>query len=291
MIAEDELKLARERFNVIFQNTTVSVWDYIFETRQIIQPVRSQELHGFEEIVEDVPDSLIESGYVHPESAEAFRQMYDRMFAGEPHVEGIFRVQTADRNGYWYEHIRYNVLTDENGMSYAAVGMSTDVTKEVELQKKADSDPITGLLNHRAFSEQAEMILNQKGDYAPFMVLIDLDRFKSINDNFGHAVGDQMLCYTGSCIADIIKANGQKAIIARAGGDEFAILFYDCEKKQVEKFAEELLERLARPSLEEIRLSASIGIASFPKDGETFEKLGEAADRILYYVKRHGKRN
>ncbi|MFR5880088.1 MAG: hypothetical protein ACLUEQ_04360 [Cloacibacillus evryensis] len=112
------------------ENTTLSVWDYDLKTKEIIQTGQSIALHGFAAVVPGVPESLIESGFVHPDSAAAFLALYDRLFRGEKNPEGVFLVRNAARDGWWYEHIQYRTLFDQKGRPYRAIGMSMDVTEK-----------------------------------------------------------------------------------------------------------------------------------------------------------------
>ncbi|MEA4824560.1 MAG: diguanylate cyclase [Clostridiaceae bacterium] len=150
------LALSEERFHIALENTTVSVWDYDFNSHCILQNDHSIRQHGFNHIIPDVPESLIRDRYVHPDNATAFRKMYDTLLHGAKTVEGVFRVRTADRKGWWYEHIRYTALFDENGKPYRAIGMSEDVTekqmaklaykREQELQSVLAPDVVASLL-------------------------------------------------------------------------------------------------------------------------------------------------
>lgn len=162
-----ELKKAENIIDVALENTGVSIWEYDFKRRCIIQYQNSTEMHGFEKVIANVPQSLVESGFVHPDSAGEFLEMYDKLFAGEPFVEGVFKVQTSDRKGHWYEHIRYTNAFDENGEPYRAVGMSTDETQkqeaiakyERELEKERGFMAEEGLIAHATFDLSAGMTL------------------------------------------------------------------------------------------------------------------------------------
>ncbi|MDD4074806.1 MAG: response regulator [Eubacteriales bacterium] len=125
-------RMAEHLADIALESSGVSIWEYDYERRSIIQYQNSAEMHGFENVIPNVPESLVESGFVHPDSAQAFLAMYEELFAGAHFAEGVFRVQTADRKGWWYEHIRYTNEFDANGKPIRAAGMSTDETEKQE---------------------------------------------------------------------------------------------------------------------------------------------------------------
>ncbi|MDD3921218.1 MAG: ATP-binding protein, partial [Eubacteriales bacterium] len=205
-----ELKKAEQIIDVAMKNTSVSIWEYDFKRRCIIQYQNSTQMHGFQQVVPNVPESLIESGFVHPDSAAAFLEMYNKLFAGEPFAEGVFKVLTSDRKSYWYEHIRYTNAYDENGKPFRAVGMSTDETQrqeavvkyERELQKERDFMAEDNLIAHATFDLTTGEMLDyryQDGSVVPedqrtvfsygqanASLLIDDDeraRFLALNDS------------------------------------------------------------------------------------------------------------
>ena len=105
------------------------LWEFDYPTGSIIQSERSQEIHGYAKVIPDVPASLIADGYVHPECLEDFRRMYDQLLAGAAKADGVFRVRSEGCTEYWFEHISYTNLFDEQGRPYRAIGMSEDVTR------------------------------------------------------------------------------------------------------------------------------------------------------------------
>lgn len=132
---EQKLRYSNERFDLVFENTSVSVWDYDFATKSIIQTKHSCDMHGFETIVPNVPEFLIQSGYVHPDSAERFAAMYQELADGAKTAGGVFRVKTPDRTGYWYESIRLTNVFDDAGLPYRAIGLSENVTTQYETEQ------------------------------------------------------------------------------------------------------------------------------------------------------------
>lgn len=132
--------LSEERYRLAIDNTSITIWEFDFATHSIIHSDNSVFQRGFGPIVSDVPESIINSGFVHKDYAESLREFYAKLYSGEPNVEGIFLVQTKDHEGWWYEQVRYRSLFDKNGKPYRAIGMGSDVTREVELRRAYEKE-------------------------------------------------------------------------------------------------------------------------------------------------------
>jgi len=152
-------------------------------------------------------------------------------------------------------------------------------------------DPLTGLGNHRAFQEELDAQVEYATRYrVPVaLVLIDLDEFKQINDNLGHAVGDQALILAAKRLASAVR---DADTVSRHGGDEFLVLLTEVsQRSDAVLIAGKLLAALASPihlGDQELRLNASIGISIYPDDGEEVKTLIHLADAAMYRVKRRG---
>jgi len=156
----------------------------------------------------------------------------------------------------------------------------------------ATHDALTGLPNRAMFGELLEHALHASRRYhCRFALLfIDLDGFKTINDTMGHAAGDQLLQQVAVRFKRSLRATD---LVARLGGDEFVVLMNDADShEQVTRVARKLLDAAARPvSLlgQQYAVSASIGIAMHPGDGDDAQSLMKNADAAMYLAKRAGK--
>jgi diguanylate cyclase (GGDEF)-like protein len=161
-----------------------------------------------------------------------------------------------------------------------------------ETQLKADTDELTGLKNRRSFfemgSREIERAIRFKHPLAALM--IDLDNFKDVNDNFGHPVGDRLL----KELADVFKGKLRNVdLIARYGGDEFIVLLPENDIKAATDVAERICHSIAKIRIEttqgKAKVTASIGVAILDKGMTTLSALVEHADRALYNAKKFGK--
>lgn len=162
-------------------------------------------------------------------------------------------------------------------------------TQEVtDMKSKSQRDALTGLWN-RSYTEDAVNKLFAEGSHGALM-MIDMDNFKAINDNYGHIAGDRTL----TMFADTLREYcGDEDVLCRIGGDEFVAFVRSAKSKsELSNLAADILSDLCR-KLDECKFdtnsSVSIGIAQFPDDGTDFKDLYNAADKALYYVKQNGK--
>ena len=155
-----------------------------------------------------------------------------------------------------------------------------------QVRTLAVSDPLTGLANYRRLISVIEAELDRsRRTQRPFsVVLFDMDGLKAINDQYGHLTGSRALVRLGK-----VLRNHSRAIdtAARYGGDEFAIILPEAGKDIASRIVSRIRERMASDT-EKPSLSASAGVAAFPEDGDTPEKLLAAADRALYRMKHRG---
>ncbi|HEX2187387.1 MAG TPA: diguanylate cyclase [Longimicrobiaceae bacterium] len=159
------------------------------------------------------------------------------------------------------------------------------------LRAQATIDPLTGCHNRRGFDELFAVELSRAQRYhrPVCLVLMDIDHFKRINDDFGHEAGDQALQRIGRTVRHAFRTTDSAC---RYGGEEFALVFPETPKAETLRLAERLrdtIESLAATEEVPRRMTASFGVAAYPDDGETAADVLRAADRALYRAKTLGR--
>ena len=164
--------------------------------------------------------------------------------------------------------------------------------KSMDHEKKlARTDPLTNTLNSRAFNEALGLEIKRSLRYGHSLTLVylDIDNFKSVNDRFGHKIGDNVLATIGNVIHDSIRQND---VLGRLGGDEFAILLVETDPLEARTVVAKLQEIL-RPTIKKNGwpISLSLGVLSCTNTFCSAEKMISAADELMYSVKKSTKNN
>ena len=178
----------------------------------------------------------------------------------------------------------------------AVAGWVSRLQSELKTYKRATSqaqfDVLTGLLNRQSFMERFDTVLAeaQRDDVMVAVLFVDLDKFKAVNDTYGHDVGDELLRRVSSTLEKTVRQND---IVARLGGDEFMVVLTDLKEPKVAAFvASKIVKSLNSPFKiwgKNVAIGASVGIAIYPDDGDTTSVLIKAADSAMYTVKAAGK--
>ena len=162
-----------------------------------------------------------------------------------------------------------------------------------ELRLLAQTDSLTNLLNRRRFFELGNIELERakryKGTFS--IMMLDVDNFKQVNDTYGHQVGDEVL----KNLAQYIQKRSRAGDLAgRYGGEEFMLLLLESDIKNTQKAAEKLLKEIQNISIpiddvEKINFTVSIGVATYPENGNSLNEIISIADECLYLAKSEGK--
>ncbi len=177
---------------------------------------------------------------------------------------------------------------DLRGRDEIAV-LARDFDRMADALLEALKDPLTGLLNHRAFQERLaeELRRAERAGHPVSVVALDLDDFKAINGALGHAVGDEALCTMAAAIRDELRAGD---VCGRVGGDEFMLALVDTDVGTAELIVDRVRARVAQERLGTGQpLTVSAGIVSYPRHGTEQDELLHLANGAMYWAKSNGK--
>lgn len=291
MDTEHEQADRLKSFERVFQSMdeAVAVTDAQFRLEQM-NPAFAQ-LTGYDENQLRGHDArMLDSRREDPLKLEATRAALDQH--GQWHGELWQRRQDGTE---FLADLRMVEVRAESGQRLHIVAVMSDITdrkrNEAELMYLATRDSLTGLWNRGSLvnkiRETLKLARSQNSGFS--VILVDLDRFREINDTLGHAAGDQLLARAGERLQRVLPA---QAALARIGGDEFAFLQPDAHGEDAMKLALRVVDAFQSPLLvssNEILVSPSIGIAQFPGDGESAEDLLRNADTATNAAKQRGR--
>ncbi len=217
--------------------------------------------------------------------------------AGRPaRILGMVSEQVAERKDGTQFAIELAVNSVTIGDAQTFTGVIRDITArkaaEEEILRMAMTDALTGLANRNQFQTRLEdsLKLAERQDTIMGLMMLDLDKFKPVNDTYGHPAGDKLLQHVSEVLLDICRDTD---VVARLGGDEFAIILVDMEDHDSAKLpSTRIIEALTKPidiDGNEISIGTSIGISFYPENGADAEALIKAADDALYAAKDGGR--
>jgi diguanylate cyclase (GGDEF)-like protein/PAS domain S-box-containing protein len=252
---------------------------------------RFEKITGYSrrEIIGRSPD-VLKSG---THEAEFYDRLWKTIRRGEA-FQAMFT--NRKKNGELF-HVQMTIspLKDKDAITgYVATGK--DITSQIHTQERllklAFHHPLTGLPNRALFRDHLHEAAARarRGGHSVAVLFIDLDRFKKVNDSLGHQAGDSLLKQVSERLRETVR---ETDMVAHLGGDEFTILVDEIHQPaQVQAVSAKLLQLFEKPfhvADRELYVGASIGIALFPNDSDSVEKLMEQADTAMYQAKRAGR--
>ncbi|MGD8785017.1 MAG: diguanylate cyclase [Thioalkalispiraceae bacterium] len=230
-----------------------------------------------------------------PETDSNTREKIRQAMASGDRIRTQILNYSKDGQTVWMDINIVPIFNEQGQLNYFAA-IERDLTEHKMLQSRleilASTDALTGLPNRQAIMGKAkkEFSRAKRYDRPLSIVMIDVDHFKSINDQYGHAAGDQVLSNVGHILGDSLRDSD---VLARIGGEEFVLLLPDTPEDNAESVAERMREQLARSTIkfEKINLSitASFGVASISPEDDSLEKMLSRADHAMYEAKNTGR--
>ncbi len=289
--AEQAREESEQRFRDIFENARDAMFSYTFDGMFLSINSRFAEMLGYtaEELL-----TLDVGKVVAPDHHEMAADGLRRVFLGEQSSYEVDLI-TRDRERVPVE-ITCRFVLDEAGNPAMVQGIGRDISErrqaEETIRRLAYHDSLTGLPNRALFEDRLRMALAQAKRQGESLgvIFLDIDGFKLVNDTLGHTAGDKLLQMVARDLSNLVR---DCDTVARVGGDEFTILLPGVEQiDDVTEVAQRILECLRQPRTiagEDFRSTASIGITTFPADGDDGETLLRNADTAMYRAKDNGR--
>ncbi len=302
--AEAALRQSEARYRLLAENVSDVIWTTDLELNYTYISPSVTHLTGYsvaEAMHLRLKELLTPDSYRLAKETIA-RELRNRSLtdlARQPHWSRTLELEHRCKDGStrWME-VKVSLLSDAQGQPVGFLGLSSDISERRQarqiLEYMATHDELTGLPNRYLLNDRLKHALQRaaREQHALAVFLIDLDHFKELNDTFGHVKGDQVLQQVAR---RLIGALRQSDTVARMGGDEFCVILENiAQAADAANVAGKLLEVIAQPYEVDAgitwRLSASIGISLYPRDGDNSEDLMICADVAMYRAKKRRNR-
>lgn len=290
----DRLAIEQERYRMATElsNDVILSYSVMDDTLNISENFR--EFYGGATVVNNFSrDKVWEKGFVHQEDIEKVAELVRIIATKGNGIDQQVRIRDISGNYVWCRLICKPII-DKTGEHKEYIGKLINIDMHKKqlgmLEKKAMRDPLTGAFNKEYTKALVNRFISENPGSKGMLLMVDIDRFKNINDTYGHLMGDNIII---EVVRQVTKAFRADDIIGRIGGDEFAVFVCNVNNPEDQiKQARKLHEVLRQPVQidgQVINKSASIGVALYPDHAADYEKLIECADKALYRVKGSGR--
>lgn len=291
---EEKLQETLQRQEIILSQTENVIFECDMTGKEVFFSNKWQEMFGYDPITRNLQQRIAVDSHFHPDDVPAAMSMFQALQNGSPYEEADFRIAKSDGHYLWCQ-IRITLQYDRFGNPIKMVGAIVNINEkkqnEQELKNRAEQDALTHLLNKEASKYYIETFLDSSAcRKSSALIVIDLDNFKQVNDQYGHMFGDILITQSAEEIHKLFRFED---IVGRIGGDEFIVFMKNIPTLELLKnrlktllnvFATTLHERVP-----EANLGCSIGVALYPQHGTKYLDLFRQADQALYQAKAKGK--
>lgn len=294
LIREQTTKSLTEELEIVSKNATDGIWIWDLKSNLIEWNLRAINMLGFTsqtdiKAIKNIP--FYER--IHPDEVDEIRKKIQSHLEHGAPLRGEFRMKTKNNEYIWIFTSGEAVL-DNNGIPIRIIGSVSDISERHRHQEKikymAFYDSLTGLPNRAMIREKLLSLIKEKKSGKLAVMLLDLDRFKYINDSYGHDAGDRLLKHTSETISSVLR---QQDFFARFGGDEFVLICPIENVSESGNIGDRILKKLRKPYRDETGfeffITGSIGVTIYPKHSTNPDELIKNADIAMYKAKQSGK--
>ncbi len=286
----DRIWQEQEKLNAIAEMSADLIFEYDIYNDWMHYSNSRLDIIGQEMITENYSKNIVTSGLIYEEDLPKILEFCQALKEGKAEVKLELRKKYADGIFHW-SSIHAKTLYNQDGKPVRVVGTTSNIDerklKEEKLKKRSERDSLTTLYNHMTIKTLVDERLRGEQKEA-WLLIMDVDNFKQVNDSLGHLYGDAVLC----SFADELIHVFDSPWTGRIGGDEFCVLAVGETKESICKKMELLNRRICKMCAKEgseISISSSIGAAKYQPNQYEYDLLFKQADSALYYVKNHGK--
>ncbi len=290
----NELKVSEERYKIVLEQTKDIVIDWDIIKDVAYHSPQWTEIFGHTALKEKFLGSYPNGIHVVEEDKPIFYSLFSQIAAGAASGKAEYRIYNIHGEKVWCK-VLLKTIFNENGEAVRAIGIVTDITTQkaeiAQLKTRAELDPLTKLYNKGTTEQMIQDYLNKTDESIKHaLMVIDVDDFKSVNDELGHLKGDSVLA---EITAKIHKYFRSYDIVGRIGGDEFIVFIKNLDTiETLKNKAIQLTNKFNNYYCDDKKtkcVTISIGIAVYPNHGTTYEELFANADAALYEAKKAGK--
>ena len=293
-LLNEQIAVQEERYRLVTELSNDVIFDYVIADDVFSMSENYNSFYsGPVKIQEFIKGEHWNDPFVAPDDSEKFAELFRILISKGENVDEQLRINNVNGVYVWCRIIAMPVR-DHEGNIKEVIGkiINIDLHKKelARLETKAMRDPLTGALNKEYTKVFIERYMDENPDKNGMLFVVDIDKFKEVNDTYGHIVGDNIIIEVVKAITRSFRSSD---IVGRIGGDEFVVFACNVQKKEDQIKQAQKLHGVLRQPVEVngkvIHKSASIGVAMFPDHGSTYERLVECADKALYAVKGSGR--
>lgn len=291
--ANTKLLLNQEKYNILLSHSGGDMWEYDIKTDTLIKSNKNGGFYYGSDYIESYTAYSIENNIIHPDDLNKYNEFCHHLKTGKEEIRSMLRAKDNSGEYVWFEIL--GITMYENNIPTKIIGTTTNIDSQQkeyqELKQHAEEDPLTKLYNRVAAESKINSIIaNSEFDHMHAFCMIDIDNFKSLNDNLGHTFGDAVLIEFSSRLNILLSDND---FAFRIGGDEFAVFLNNIPSTE---YAESVCKKICSIFNELLLgkdnpcdISGSIGVSLYPAHGTNFDELFAMADIALYHSKDLGK--